>query len=711
MAYELVHKTTKQLSAGKFYPLGATLTGDGVNFAIYSRYAREVFLLLFDAPDGEPTDVIQLASRARYCWHTFVHGIGPGQLYGYKFRGDYNPASGMRFNEQKLLIDPYSKALTGKFRNVDNLLLGYDAFSPGKDLTRDGRDNTRIVPKSIVVDDSFDWQGDAPPEIATEDLIVYEVHVKGFTAHPSSGVSKPGTYPGFVEKIPYLKDLGINAVELQPVQEFYIDDFLLAKGLTNYWGYNTIGFFAPESSYGTGAQPGCEVREFKTLVRELHKTGIEVILDVVYNHSGEGNELGPTICFKGVDNGTYYALAGTGSEPFRYYMNYTGCGNSLNLSNPHVIRFVMDSLRYWVQVMHVDGFRFDLASVLGREDGFFRASAPFFEALAQDPALSRVKLIAEPWDIGTYQVGNFPIDWSEWNGKFRDTIRIFGKGDAGQVKDLGWRITGSADLYGDDGRSAYNSINFVTCHDGFTLNDLVSYNYKHNEANQEGNNDGTNDNNSWNCGYEGETNDPDIQRLRKQLIKNYICYLIFSSGIPMMLAGDECMRSQKGNNNAYCQDNETSWFDWRLVDEHADVVEFVRKVIALEKKFDVLRRRKFVLGEDLDADAVPDLTWYGFNLDTPAWDDPDLRTLCYRLENCETSLKGGEYHIFLILNGDWKGQGVKLPPFADQKRWYRVVDTSLDAGEDFLAEGAEVLIDPPGYYIANPRSTIVLLGK
>ena len=712
MAYELIQKTNKRLSPGTFYPLGATPIADGVNFSIYSRYAREVYLLLFDLSDGEPTDIIQLGSRTRYCWHTCVHDIAAGQLYGYKIRGDYNPAWGSRFNEHKLLMDPYSKALTGKFRNIDNLLLAYDASLPGGDLTVDARDSTRIVPKSIVVDDdAFDWQGDVPPGIAPEDMIIYEVHVKGFTAHPSSGVSKPGTYLGFIEKIPYLKTLGINAVELMPVHEFYIDDFLLAKGLTNYWGYNSIGFFAPESSYGTGVKPGCQVNEFKTLVRELHKAGIEVILDVVYNHSGEGNELGPTICFKGVDNGTYYALAGTGGEPFRYYMNYTGCGNSLNLSNPHVIRFVMDSLRYWVQMMHVDGFRFDLASVLGREDGYFRTSASFFDAVSQDPLLSRVKLVAEPWDIGTYQVGNFPIDWSEWNGKFRDTVRKFGKGDAGQVKDMGWRLTGSADLYGDDGRSAYNSINFVTCHDGFTLNDLVSYNYKHNEANQENNNDGSNDNNSWNCGVEGKTDDPAALKLRKQLVKNYICHLIFSSGMPMILGGDECMRTQAGNNNAYCQDNELSWFDWRLIDEHADVIEFVRKAIALEKRFSVLRRRKFLLGEDLDADSVPDLTWYGFNLDTPAWDDPELRTMCYKLEEQESASAASGYDIFFILNGDWKEQRVALPLLADGKRWYRVIDTSLPTGEDFSAEGAEVLIDPSAYYIANPRSTVALLGK
>jgi isoamylase len=713
MAYDLVHKTGRRISPGKFYPLGATLLDDGVNFAIYSQHAQEVFLLLFDESDGEPTEIIRLSNPTRYIWHVLVHGAGPGQLYAYKIRGDYNPAYGLRFNDHKLLIDPYSKALTGKFKNTDNVLLGYEAGSGNKDLTQDIRDNTPLVPKSIVIDDSFDWQGDAPPDIRPEESIIYEVHLKGFTAHPSSGARNPGTYLGFIDKIPYLRGLGINAVELLPIQEFHIEDFLLERGLTNYWGYNTIGFFAPESSYSTGSHPGCQVTEFKTLVRELHKAGIEVILDVVYNHSGEGSELGPTICLRGVDNPTYYALTGTAREPFRYYMNYTGCGNSLNFANAQVIRFVMDSLRYWVQVMHVDGFRFDLASVLGREDGFFRSSASFFDAISQDPVLSRVKLIAEPWDIGTYQVGNFPIDWSEWNGRFRDTIRKFGKGDAGQVKDLGWRATGSADLYGDDGRSAYNSVNFITCHDGFTLNDLVSYNYKHNESNQENNNDGTNDNNSWNCGAEGETDDPDILKLRKQLIKNYLCLLLFSSGTPMILGGDECMRTQKGNNNAYCQDNEIGWFDWGLTTKHADMLEFVKKAIAIEKSFRVLRRRKFFLGMDMDADNVPDITWYGVNLDHPSWEDPELRTLCCRLDGseAESESESPDYHLFFILNADWRGQAVKLPPLTDGKRWYMVIDTSLPPGEDFSDAGRTVRIDPPEHYIANARSTVVLLGK
>jgi isoamylase len=711
MESELGHKTNRQISTGKNYPLGATLYENGVNFAIYSQYAREVYLLLFDRPDGEPTDIIKLENRTKHIWYTFVQGVKAGQLYGYKIKGEFNPSYAMRFNENKLLIDPYAKAITEKFKNIDNLLLAYDPDSPVKDLSKDRRDNTSIVPKSIVIDDHFDWQEDVPPDIPFHELIIYEVHLKGFTAHNSSGVKNPGTYLGFIEKIPYLQDLGINAVEFLPLHEFYVEDSLIKKGLTNYWGYNTIGFFAPESSYSTQKAPGCQVNEFKTLVRELHKGGMEIILDVVYNHTGEGNELGPTLCFKGVDNPTYYCLTGTPTEPYRYYMNYTGCGNSLNLSNPSVIRLVMDSLRYWVEVMHVDGFRFDLASVLGREDGFYQKSASFFDTIAQDPVLNRTKLIAEPWDIGTYQVGNFPVDWSEWNGKFRDTVRKFGRGEGGQVRDLGWRLTGSADLYGDDGRSAYNSINFITCHDGFTLNDLVSYNNKHNEANLEDNRDGSNDNNSWNCGVEGETDDINLINLRKQLVKNYFSYLFFSCGTPMILGGDEFMRTQRGNNNAYCQDNEISWFQWDKVKKNSDILDYFKKAISFEKRCTILQRRKFFLGEDLDADHIPDLAWFRKDLEKPSWDDPELRTLCFQLDGGEENSEMGDYHLFFILNADSNLQSIKLPQVTNGKNWYRVIDTSLKSGEDFLSPGKEIRIDPPGYYLANPRSTIVLIGK
>jgi isoamylase len=707
----LTQKTTKIVSAGRWYPLGATLVGEGVNFALYSKHASDVFLLLFDRPEGEPTDIIQLSTRTKYVWHACVHGVRAGQLYGFKVCGPYKPAEGLRFNEQKLLMDPYAKALTGKFLNTDNLLLAYDAQAPETDLSQDLRDNTRMVPKSIVIDDCFDWQGDTPPAIPFEKLMIYEVHPKGFTADPSANVQHPGTYLGFIEKIPYLRALGINAVELLPVHEHYVEDFLAGKGLTNYWGYNTIGFFAPEISYSTQQSPGCQVAEFKTLVRALHKAGIEVILDVVYNHSGEGNECGPTLCFRGIDNTSYYCLSGADGRPGRYYMNYTGCGNSMNLTDTHVIRFVMDSLRYWVDVMHVDGFRFDLASVLGRAAGRFERTAPFFDAIAQDPVLQRVKLIAEPWDIGDYEVGNFPVDWSEWNGRFRDTIRKFGKGDGGQLIELGRRLTGSADLYGDDGRSAYNSVNFVTCHDGFTLHDLVSYNNKHNDANLEGNRDGSDDNLSWNCGIEGETNDAGVIQLRKQLMKNHICMLFFSMGTPMLLGGDECLRTQKGNNNAYCQDNDIGWFNWNDVMTHADMVAFTTKTIAFTKRYTVLQQRKFFQGRDLDDDTIPDITWFGPDLGPPRWDDSDARTLCYRLDGGETPSALGKYYLYIILNADFRLQEVKIPALLAGQAWHRIIDTSLPSGEDFLEAGNEIRIEPGDQYLVNPRSVVVLFSK
>lgn len=705
-------RTAKTVAAGSPFPLGATVVADGVNFALYSKHATAVFLLLFDTADGPPTDVIQLQERDKLIWHARVKGLKPGQLYGYKVSGEYRPEFGLRFNDAKLLLDPYAKAVTGKFRNIDNLLLGYDPRPGAGDQFPDTRDNSSVAPKAIVVDDWFDWQGVCSPNRGLEELIVYEVHVKGFTAHPSSGVSAPGTYLGFIEKIPYLKQLGVNAVELQPVHEYYVDDFLTARGLTNYWGYNSVGFFAPESSYGSRKGPGCQVAEFKTLVRELHRAGIQVILDVVYNHTGEGNEMGPSMSLRGLDNLSYYSLTGPAEAPYRYYMNYTGCGNSVDFNSPAAIRLVMDSLRYWAGEMHVDGFRFDLASVMGRgEDGSFRQTASFFDAVSQDPVLCRTILIAEPWDTGTYQVGNFPVDWSEWNGRFRDTMRRFWKSDPGQLAQMGWRLTGSADLYGNDGRSAYNSVNFVTCHDGFTLHDLVSYNDKHNALNGENNQDGTNDNNSWNCGVEGETVDEGVLALRRQLMKNHACHLMFACGTPMMLGGDEFARTQGGNNNAYCQDNEISWFDWNLASKNADLVEFFRKAIGFTRRFPVLQCRKFPLGKDLDDDGVPDLTWYSPDLGDPAWTDPNARTLCYQLDSSEGGVKTDAERLFFILNGDFESRWVKLPPLGESRAWYRAIDTSLGSGADFAEAGVEVRVDPGDHYIANPRSTVVLLAR
>jgi glycogen operon protein len=710
----LSHRTTKTVLKGREYPLGATIVDGGVNFALYSRNASAVYLLLFDTPNGEPTDVICLENRDKFIWHAEVGGIEAGQLYGYKVQGDYRPEWGLRFNDAKIMLDPYAKAVTGKFRNDDNLLLAYEAHPGGGEFAKDTRDTTTSSPKAIVVDDNdFDWQGDTSPDLRLEQLFIYEVHAKGFTAHPSSKAKSPGTYLGFIEKIPHLQRLGINAVELLPVHEFYIDDFLLARGLTNYWGYNSIGFFAPESSYSSNRTPACQVTEFKTLVRALHKAGIKVILDVVYNHTGEGNEMGPSLSFRGIDNPSYYSLTGPEDQGRRYYMNFTGCGNSLNFDSPAVIRLVMDSLRYWVDVMHVDGFRFDLASVLGREEsGAFRSSGPFFNAVAQDPILNRAILIAEPWDIGTYQVGNFPVDWSEWNGRFRDTVRKFDKGDSGQLADLGWRLTGSADLYGEDGRSAYNSINFVTCHDGFTLHDLVSYNGKHNEANGENNNDGANDNNSWNCGAEGDTTDAGVLALRQQRMKNQACALLFASGTPMLLGGDEFGRTQRGNNNAYCQDNAISWFDWDLAAKNEDLVEFFRKTIAFVRRYPILQRRKFPLGKDLDDDKIPDMSWCGSNGDGgPRWNDPEARTICVQLD---ASTERGEHtneRLFFVYNANFSSQWINLPPLDNGATWRRAIDTSLAAGLDFAENGKEIVLNPGDHYVANARSIVVLIGK
>ena len=709
--HSLEHQTTKPLSPGRYYPCGATLTPGGVNFALFSEYATEVFLLLFDHPEGPPTDIIKVEQKTRHIWHVLVHGARPGQLYGYKVRGPYLPSQGHRFNEHKLLICPYARALTGKIRNQDRLLNAFDAGAEEKDLVLDRRDNTRIVPKGIVIDNTFDWQDDLAPEIPFEKLIIYEAHLKGFTAHSSSGVAHPGTYLGFIEKIPYLQSLGINAVEFLPLHEFYVEDFLVNNRLTNYWGYNTAAFFAPESSYGTGRYPGCQVGEFKVMVRALHKAGIEVILDVVYNHTGEGNEQGPTFSLKGIDNRSYYCLTGPAEDPYRYYFNHSGCGNTLRLANSHVLRLVMDSLRYWVEVMHVDGFRFDLASVLGRGDaGDFERNSAFFHAVAQDPVLNRVKLIAEPWDTNTYQVGNFPVDWAEWNDRFRDTVRQFMRGDKGQVADLGWRLTGSADLFSLGGRSAFNSINFVTCHDGFTLNDLVSYKRRHNRANKEKNNDGAWENYSTNCGVEGATDDLNVNLLRRKMVKNFLCALFFSTGTPLLLAGDEVLRTQLGNNNAYCQDNEISWFNWEDVEKNSDIFTFCRKAIAMTHRYRVLHRKKFFDG-CVTPDGVCDIVWHDHNLKHPVWDNPKKRTLCFQLAEEGGGGCHGSCTLYFILNADSRKVKVKLPPLDPGHGWRRIVDTSLLPGDDFREPGEEALLEGEGTtYTAAAQSVVVLVG-
>lgn len=710
MRYELAHKTVRSIAAGKFYPLGATVQDGGVNFALYSKHASEVFLLLFDDPSGLPSDIIRLDNCSRHIWHCFVAGIRQGQLYGFKVRGEYNPERGLRFNEHKLLLDPYARALTAKVANHDNLLLGYDPSAPGRDAVMDCRDSSAVLPKCIVMDSSFDWQGDERLDIPLHELIIYEVHLKGFTAHASSGVRHPGTYLGFIEKIPYLKQLGINAVEFMPLQEFYVEDFLAERGLTNYWGYNTIGFFAPEYSYSSQSRLGCQVDEFKLLVRELHRAGIEVIMDVVYNHSGEGNELGSTVCFRGIDNPTYYCLEGLPHEPGRRYRDVTGCGNSLNFDEPQVLRMVMDSLRYWVQEMHVDGFRFDLATALGRQEGGFRKSASFFDAISQDPVLNTVKIIAEPWDIHTYQVGNFPVDWSEWNGKFRDTVRRFIRGDAGQLADLGWRLTGSADLFGSDGRHPYNSINFVTCHDGFTLYDLVSYSRKHNEGNGENNRDGQDENFSANCGIEGPALQEGVLKLRRQLVKNFACCLLFSRGAPMLLGGDEFLRTQQGNNNAYCQDNAISWFDWGLAGDNADMVEFFKKAIAFRKTYAVLEGRRFFHGFDTEGAATPDILWFDPYLRPLNWNDKEGRTICYQIDGGTEPWPLGSYGLFFALNADRRAHPVSLPALSG-RTWLRVIDTSLESPDDFCEPAKARRCPAATPYTVHPHSVVVMIGQ
>jgi glycogen operon protein len=564
----------------------------------------------------------------------------------------------------------------------------------------------------------FDWEGDGLLEIPMGELILYEVHLKGFTANPNSGVGRPGTYLGFIEKIPYLKKLGVNAVELLPIQASYPEDHLREKGLSNYWGYNTFGFFAPEPRYGSGEYPGCEIDEFKTLVKSLHRAGIEVILDVVYNHTCEGNELGPTISFKGLDNPAYYALAAGHNQPHRYYHNHTGTGNTLDFSSPVVVRLAMDSLRYWVQEMHVDGFRFDLATVLGRGhwEGF-DARAPFFQAVAQDPVLSRVKMIAEPWDCATYGMGEFPVDWAEWNGKFRDTARRFVKGDPGQLNELGWRLTGSADLFADGGRTADASINFVTCHDGFTLNDLVSYNHKHNEANREENRDGTNDNHSWNCGLEGETDDGLILKLRARQVKNLACLMFFSQGVPMISHGDEVLRTQKGNNNVYCQDNPLAWMDWDLERKNAHMLAFFRKAIALRKRLPLLMGKRFLTGLDADHNEIPDIAWFGPDGKAVDWNNPESRHLAFQLDGYD-DVAGPEGPVvrefgryYFILNAGFEELDFHLPALLETHAWHRLVDTSQDEGNDFLDAAHAEPLRNQHVYRARTHSTVILVNK
>ncbi|HEU0167270.1 MAG TPA: glycogen debranching protein GlgX, partial [Chloroflexota bacterium] len=583
---------------GQAYPLGATHDGAGTNFAVYSEVAERVELCLFQ---GKRERRVQLPDVTAFTWHGYLPEVEPGQLYGFRVYGPWAPEQGLLCNPAKLLLDPYAKAIDGQVQ-WDEALFGYHFGDP--DGERNDADSAPFAPRSVVVNPYFDWANDRPPRTPFNDTIVYELHVKGFTQRcPGVPEDVRGTYAGLGHpaSIEYLTDLGITAVELQPVHQFVHDSVLLDRGLRNYWGYNSIGYFAPHNEYASASQPGRQVQEFKSMVRALHEAGIEVILDVVYNHTAEGNHLGPLLAFKGFDNPTYYRLV---SDEPRYYMDYTGTGNTLNVRHPQVLQLIMDSLRYWVTEMHVDGFRFDLASTLARELHAVDRLSAFFDLMRQDPTIRQVKLIAEPWDVGEggYQVGNFPVGWSEWNGKYRDTVRDYWRGIDQTLPEMASRLTGSSDLYQEDGRRPYASINFVTAHDGFTLADLTAYNDKHNEANGEDNRDGESTNRSWNCGAEGATDDPEVNALRAQQRRNFLATLMFSQGIPMLLAGDEMARTQQGNNNAYCQDNELSWLDWEHVD--GELLEFTRRLIRFRQDHPVCRRTRFFDGT---GEQLPDV--------------------------------------------------------------------------------------------------------
>jgi glycogen operon protein len=609
---------------GKPYPQGATWDGTGVNFSVYSEKAIAVELCLFDEVDSKETESVQIRECTGYVWHCWLPGVKLGQLYGYRIHGPYDPERGERFNPAKLLIDPYAKALAGRL-NWDAPVFGYKLGDPGEDLTRDERDDAWGVPKSVVTTSHFDWENDRPPMTPVHDSVVYEMHVKGFTAqHPDIPAELRGTYAGLAHPvgIEYLKKLGITAVELMPVHEFVDDKYLLDRGLRNYWGYSSINFFAPDARYSASGDHGDQIGEFKAMVKALHRAGIEVILDVVYNHTAEGNHLGPTLSFKGIDNSSYYRLV---SDTPRYYMDYTGTGNTFNVRHPQVLKLIMDSLRYWVQTMHVDGFRFDLAAALARELHDVDRLSAFFDIINQDPVISQVKLIAEPWDVGEggYQVGKFPPLWAEWNGKYRDVVRRYWKGDDGQLGELGYRLTGSSDLYQRDGRHPGASINFVTAHDGFTLNDLVSYDGKHNDANGEENRDGSNDNHSYNYGVEGETDNAEIRDVRERQKRNLMATLLLSQGVPMICGGDEIGRTQKGNNNAYAQDNDVSWFDWRLDGRAKSLLEFTTRLVEIRRQHPNLHRRKFFQDRSILPGSTPEREVDGRKEQDITWLRPD----------------------------------------------------------------------------------------
>jgi glycogen operon protein len=705
----LLNQTAPIVWPGKPYPLGAVWDGEGVNFAIFSEHAEKVDLCLFDKSGRRELHCVSLSEQTDQVWHCYLPEARPGLLYGYRVHGPYDPANGLRFNHHKLLLDPYAKQIHGELKWSDSHF-GYRVGHKQEDLSFDRRDSAPGMLKSVVVDPSFTLGTDRPPRIPWHQSVIYEMHVKGFTIrHPEVPPALRGTYAGLATApvIDHLTRLGITAVELMPVHCFIDDRQLVARGLRNYWGYNTIGFFAPEPRYSaTGT-----LNEFKTMVKSLHSAGIEVILDVVYNHTAEGNQLGPTLSFRGIDNAVYYRPL---PDNPRYYRDYTGTGNTLNMRHPRVLQLIMDSLRYWVLEMHVDGFRFDLAATLARELHEVDRLGAFLDIIHQDPVLSQVKLIAEPWDLGEggYQVGKFPVGWAEWNDRYRDVVRAYWKGDGGQIGELAYRITGSSDLYARSGRRPYASINFVTAHDGFTLQDLVSYDQKHNEANGEQNRDGADNNLSWNCGVEGPTDDPAVKVLRNQQKRNLMATLLLSQGVPMLLAGDPIGHSQQGNNNAYCQDNEISWMNWNEGAAEQGLLTFVRRVIALRKNHPVFRRRNFFQGRAIKGAGVKDILWLmpdGREMTDEEWAQESARTVGVFLsgeglgEQDERAHSITDDNFLLLMNAHHEQVPFFLPTVASGMGWVTLIDTSCQT-----TNGASTIYDPATSYPLQARSLVLL---
>ena len=685
----MVEGSTMQIWPGSAYPLGATYDGSGTNFALFSEVAERVELCLFDADGAEVRH--DLPEMDGFVWHAFLPGVEPGQRYGYRVHGPYDPSRGHRCNPSKLLLDPYAKAIDGKFEWGQALF----SYNFGDAQSRNDEDSAGAMPKSVVISPFFDWGVDRPPKRQYAESVIYEAHVKGLTyQHPEIPAELRGTYSAIAHPvmIDHLRSLGVTAVELMPVHHFANDSTLIERGLSNYWGYNTIGFFAPDSKYSSSASPGGQVQEFKSMVRELHDAGIEVILDVVYNHTGEGNHLGPTLCFKGIDNSAYYRLVDNDQQ---FYMDYTGTGNTLNVRHPHALQLIMDSLRYWVLEMHVDGFRFDLAATLAREFYDVERLSSFFELVQQDPTVSQVKLIAEPWDVGPggYQVGNFPPQWTEWNGTYRDTVRDFWRGEAATLGEFASRLTGSADLYEHSARRPVASINFVTAHDGFTLRDLVSYNEKHNEANGEDNRDGESYNRSWNCGHEGPTDDPEVNALRARQQRNFLATLLLSQGVPMISHGDELGRTQQGNNNGFCQDNELTWIDWKNLD--VDLLAFTRYVSSLRRDHPVFRRRRFFDGLPVGRrgrKGLPDIAWLrpdGSQMTKQDWGSGFGRAVAVFLNGQGIADRDGrgervvDDSFVLCFSAHHEHIQFMLPPASYGRNWQVVLDTmNPDVGDE-----------------------------